>query len=412
MILMKTIINKNYTKLLTATFITRFGDSIDSIAFSWMVYVMTGSRVLMGSIFAISIIPNLIVLPFGGVIADVFNKKVITVSGDILRGLSVAMLAVFYFYGLLEVWHLFVFVSLNSLFESFANPSRGSMLPSIIEQDDFVKGSSWLGTASNFGSLIGLSISTVLIAVIGIWGTILVDAFTFFFSGLLILTMKFKDRREEVTEKPKVKDYFILIGEGIKYLKTKKILLSLLLLAAFLNFSLVPYNVLRPVYVSEILNLGVEGLSYLGVSMLIGMIVGGYFMGIKGKNFNPISAIGFGLTFMGFMYMLLGIPEFTNFGVTMDIVYVIGVSFLFGFSVPIVQAPMQAAIMKSTAPEMMGRLSSIMGVMALCAMPLGGFVVSIIGDSISVSLLFMLMGLSGVILSLIFWSSNRQAELV
>ena len=173
---MKAIINKNYTKLLTGVFITRFGDSIDSIAFSWLVYIMTGSRVLMGSIFAISILPNIIVLPFGGVIADTFNKKTIAIIGDVLRGISVATLAIFYYFNILEVWHLFVFVSINSLFESFANPARGSMLQSLVEPEDYMKGSSWLGTSSQFGALIGLSVASVLIALVGIWGTILIDA--------------------------------------------------------------------------------------------------------------------------------------------------------------------------------------------------------------------------------------------
>lgn len=409
---MKAIINRNYTKLLTATFITRFGDSVDSIAFSWMVYIMTGSRVLMGTIFAISIIPNIIILPFGGVIADVFNKKSITVLGDVLRGTSVAILAVLYFYGLLEVWHLFLFVSINSLFESFANPARGSMMPNIIEQEDFVKGASWLGTASNFGSLIGLSVASILIAVVGIWGTILVDAFTFFFSGILIYSMSFKDRRKEVQEKPKVKDYFILIKEGFEYLKTKKILIALLLLAAYLNFALVPFNVLRPIYVTEVLELGVEGLSYLGMSIMIGMILSGYLMGVKGINMSVMTGVGIGLTLLGTMYMLLGVPGYLDFSREMNIIFVITVSFFLGFSSPIVSAPMQATIMKSTAPEMLGRLSSIMGVVTLCAMPLGGFVVSMIGDSISVSLLFITMGVSAVVLSLCFWAANRNKQLI
>lgn len=409
---MKPIINKNYTKALVATAITRFGDSVDAIAFSWLVYVMTGSRALMGTIFAISIIPNLIILPFGGVLADVFNKKIITVMGDILRAVSVTTLALFYFYGILEVWHLFVFVSMNSLFESFANPARGGMLPSIIDQEDYVKGSSWLGTASHIGSLIGLSVASIFIALIGIWGTILVDGVTFVISAIITATIAFKDNRQEVTTKPQFKQYFVLIKEGFFYVKEKRILMILLGLAAFLNFALVPYNVLRPIYVVEVLELGVEGLSYLGIAILIGMTVGGYVMGVKGKNLKPITAIGIGLTLIGFMYMMLGVPGYFGFSQTINIVYAISITFLFGFFVPLVQAPMQALIMRTTAPEMIGRLSSIMGVITLCAMPLGGAFVALIGDAISVSLLFIIMGFSSVVLSLSFWVKNNDAVIV
>ncbi|XMB73079.1 MFS transporter [Mycoplasmatota bacterium WC30] len=408
---MRTIINRSYTKLLTATFITRFGDSIDSIAFSWLVYVMTGSKVLMGSIFAISMLPNLIVMPFAGVIADTFNKKTIVVIGDILRALSVGTLALFYLFNILEVWQLFVFVSINSLFESFANPARKSMLPSIIEEKDYLKGSSWLGTSSNVGEVIGLAVAGILIATVGIWGTILIDALTFMISALLIIFMRFKDKRIEVKIKPKVRDYFTLIGQGIGYLKKKKILLSFLVLAAFVNFSLVPLNVLKPVYVVEVLNLGVEGLSYLGIAFLLGMVVGGYLMGAKFKNVNPINAMGLGLCLQGLMYILLGVPAYVNFGQVYNFIFVIVVTFIFGSAFPLVSAPMQSIIMKTTAPEMIGRLSSIIGVIALCAMPLGGVFVSVIGDKLSVPFLFIIMGISGVTISSLFWFKNRYETL-
>lgn len=407
---MKMIINKNYTKLLSATFITRLGDSIDTIAFSWLVYTMTGSRVLMGSIFAISVLPNIIVLPFAGAFADVFCKKTITVLGDVLRGVSVTVLALFYFFGILEVWHLFVFVVLNSIFESFANPARRSMLPSIIEEDDYMKGTSWRGTASDIGSLVGLSLAGILIAVIGIWGAILIDAITFFVSAIFIFSMNYVDKRsDELSDKKhSLKDFFILIKQGFAYLMNKKIVFALVLLTAFINFVFVPYNVLGPIYVVEVLGLGVEGLSYLGIAFLVGMIFGGYLMGIKGKNLNPIKAIGLGLSLSGVMYMLLGLPGFVHLGKTSTLIFVLIVSFLFGGLIPVIQSPIRTAILKTIAPEMIGRLLSIMAVISLCAMPLGGLLVSVIGDSLSVPIFYIIMGFSAVVVSFGFWGFARN----
>ena len=409
---MKPIINKNYTKLITSVFVTRFGDAIDSIAFSWMVFIMTGSRVLMGSIFAISILPNIICLPFAGVLADHYNKKTLTVIGDFLRGCSVAILALFYYFNILEVWHLFVFVSINSLFESFANPARNSMLQSLVDSEHYMKGASWLGTSSQFGSLIGMSVATILIGVVGIWGTILIDAFTFFFSGVLNSTISFQDKREQVENKPKFTTYLHHIKEGAKYMMGKKMLVTVMLIIAFINFSFVPYNVLRPVYVTEILSLGVEGLSYMGTSLLLGMVVGGYLMGLKGKNANPIKAIGLGLTLVGIMYMSHGIPEYVHLTNTQSIIFTIVVCFFLGAFIPVVNAPLDVVIMKTTAPEMIGRLTSIISLMALCAMPLGGVFVSLIGDQLSVSIVYALMGFLGVLLSITFIIKNRGKELV
>jgi len=406
------IINKNYQKLLFATVITRFGDAIDTIAFSWLVYVMTGSRALMGTIFAVSIIPNLIILPFSGVIADILDKKIITVLGDIARAMSVALLAILYFYDALAVWHIFMFVIVNSIFESFSDPSRGSMLQSLIEPDDFVKGSSYLQTGSTLGSLVGLSMSGFLIASIGISGTIMVDAVTFLLSGIVILSIKFVDKKEKVeTEESSKIQFFTLVKEGVMYLKDKKFLVSVLVLSAFINFSFVPYNVLRPVFVVEVLKLGVEGLSYISVAMLLGILSGSLIMGKFGEKVNPITALGFGFAMLAICYTILGIAKYTGLEGFILLVFVLAANFFFGFFIPVITAPLRAITMRETKPEMIGRLSSIMSIISLCAIPLGGVFVSLVGDSISVSILFVLMGVFALTISSRFWFKHRKVVL-
>lgn len=57
--------------------------------------------------------------------------------------------------------------------------------------------------------------------------------------------------------------------------QTGQLLLSIVFLGSFLNFSFVPFNVLRPVYVDEILKTDVEGMNYLGIGLILGIIAGG-----------------------------------------------------------------------------------------------------------------------------------------
>lgn len=402
------LINKEFTKLSIATFITRFGDSVDSIAFSWLVYVMTGSRELMGAIFAISILPNIIVLPFAGVLADTFNRKKLTIIGDVSRGISVTILAIFYFYGILEVWHLFMFVILNSLFESVANPARGSMLQALVNDDEYVKANGYLSSASNLGGLIGISLAAVFIGLLGIWGAILIDGITFFVSAIIIFIIHYTYEPPTNGSKQKIKDFFVMIKEGFVYIGGKKFIIGLMILGAFINFAFVPVNVLQPVYVTEVLNLGVEGLTYLGLAILIGMTLGGLIMGKFADKVNPIKSIVFGLMMMGIMYALLGFVDFFTFNQTMIVVSAVIFAALFGLFLPIIQAPIQGIIMKKTPPEMMGRQSSIFGIFALISMPLGGALVSIIGDSLKVSTFFIAMGTAIVIIAMIYYSINRK----
>lgn len=402
------IINKNYTKLFFASMITRLGDSIDGIAFSWLVWTMTGRRDLMGGIFILSVLPNLIILPFSGVLADILNKRILVVVSDIMRGVFVATLALFYFFNILEVWHLFAFVFMNNIFESFASPARSGMLRSLIQDSELIKANSYLQSALSFGSLVGLGIAGALIGVIGISGAIIVDALTFFFSAILIYAISYHE--ENGIEKQSIKGYFGMIGDGFRFLKGKKLLISLLVLGAFINMTFTPFNILQPVYVTEVMNTGVYGLTLLGIAITAGMIVGGIVMGKIAHKIKPINAIGYGLGMMGFMYFLLGyIPNF-NLSHNANIIVITVFVFLFTFHLPVMQAPVQGTMMKKIPKDMMGRIMSTMALFSLSAMPLGGAIVSIIGDSIPVTTLYIYMGLVIVVVCVSYWFINRNEE--
>ncbi|MFA6941878.1 MAG: hypothetical protein WCQ54_13015 [Clostridiaceae bacterium] len=48
---------KEFMKYITAKFISRFGDSIDTVAYGWMVFQLTGSVVLLAILYAVNGIP-------------------------------------------------------------------------------------------------------------------------------------------------------------------------------------------------------------------------------------------------------------------------------------------------------------------------------------------------------------------
>ena len=85
---------KEYLKLLIANLISRFGDSIDAIAFTWIVYQVTGSASWSAIIFAMNRLPSIFVQPFAGAWVERRNKKRIMVGADLIRGVIVVMLAV------------------------------------------------------------------------------------------------------------------------------------------------------------------------------------------------------------------------------------------------------------------------------------------------------------------------------
>ncbi|WFR61732.1 MFS transporter [Paenibacillus amylolyticus] len=121
-----------YMQFMLSKVVSRFGDSIDSIAYSWMVYILTGSKVLMGTLLAVNFLPSIFLGLFAGALVDRMSLKKVIVITNTGRGLFVGITALLFGLGQLEVWHLFVITILNSLLECFTIPAEVSSVPRLL----------------------------------------------------------------------------------------------------------------------------------------------------------------------------------------------------------------------------------------------------------------------------------------
>lgn len=381
----------NFVMLTIANFISRFGDSIDSIAYGWMVYTMTGSKLLMGTLYAVNAIPNIVLSPFTGVWADHFEKKKTIVLCDLGRGIVVTLTAFLFGFGYLRTWHLFAFTIINSTLETFSHPARASIMPLILTKEQFLSANALSSSVTSFAQLIGLGAAGVLIAAIDITGAILVDAFTFFISALLIFLMAVKgDVKSD--RKLDTRAYITDLKEGFRYIFGNKLILLTVLAAMVTNFSLSPLNVLQPVYTNEILKSGPEVMSYMGIAMLSGVIISGILVGQFGSSFKKSLIVTTGFLIIGASYSSLSLPELIQFSRLNAVIVAIVLFFIFGFSIPLVNAPISTYLMENTQQELLGRVSSLVGMVCLCATPIGSALTGVVAEFASISTLFISMG--------------------
>ena len=163
---------EEYLKNVVANSISRFGDSIDAIAFTWLVYAITGSAAWSAIVFAVNQLPSVIIQPFVGPIVEGMNKKKVMIVTDLIRGIIVIGLAVLHLTECLNPWVLLAFTFCNSTVEAFSMPAFTAIVPKIIEEKYYTYGSSLSSTVSTIVQLIGTAaggvICVILFVVIGI----------------------------------------------------------------------------------------------------------------------------------------------------------------------------------------------------------------------------------------------------
>lgn len=402
--------DKNFLKIFIAGIISKFGDSVDVIAYSYMVYELTGSATLMAALFAVNGIPSFVFNMVSGVVVSYMHKKRVIYVCDALRGLVVLVTGVLYFTGYIAVWHLYLFTILNSTLEAFRAPSSSSLFVQIISKDKLEHATSLNTSARTFAELIGYAAAGILIGVIGVGGAIIIDGVTFFVSAFIIMRIVM-DSEVLTKEKLTVKRYFMDLGEGFTYLKKDPFILSLSLFAGGMMFFVAPFNALQGAYVLEVLDLGAIGISVLSISFMVAMVIGGVMVPFVSKKIGSRYMFVLGGCVIGIGYFGLSLIEVFK-GQQIGYVFLALVSFVMGSTISFMSVPIQVAFMKRIDHSLLTRVVSLINVLALAAVPLGGGLTGLLVKFYDITLIFKVFSIAVILLFLLqlFNKSFRELD--
>lgn len=396
---------KEYLKMILAALINRFGDSIDALASTWIVYELTGNAAWSAIIFGANKLPSVLVTPFAGAWVECRNKKRIMVVTDIIRAACVAFVATGYLVGFLQAWMLLITTVVISTVEAFRGPANTALTPKILQEEYYEYAMSLMSTLSTVVELVGMAIAATIIAAIGTAGAIYVDMVTFILSAAIIAAVNSKEEPVETAggQKSDYKDTFV---GGIKYVAKEKIVLMLVAVCLFLNAILVPFNSLQAPLTSEILSGGAEVLSILGIAVTIGMLLGSITYPavsnvLKGRWIVFLSGICIGAYYIVlvvcqplyesrvFMYLLVSV-----------------MSFALGYFASLMMAYMNVQVVKQVEEAYLARVAAIITAFGSAATPVVAFIIGIIAAFVDTQIIFLVTGIFGVVVAALMFISN------
>lgn len=372
----------DFIKVWIGRTISRFGDALDGIAFMWLMYKLTGSTLLMGSVMAVSVIPSLFGM-VAGVIVDRMDKKKVMVWMDLMRGISTAVIALFYLVGSLEIWQLYAFAFFNSVCEVFSQPARASAMQVLVRKEHYLASNSLSQASGAAAEILGMGVAA---AIIGLWGVgiaILIDALSFLVSAFTAMIANIK----KVTfnnEKLNLSVFMNELFDGLKIIKSNTLIFINIILGCLVNILLAPFNILMPVYSDKVLNAGERGYSVMGIAIMVGIIIGSLLVGQLGHRFKKSTLIISGFIAFG---VFIGALGFVSSLIPAAIFCILA-----GICLPIISATGMSVVQEHTPQEKMGRVSSTMGTIALIGMPLGYAISGVVGVHLNIQLTYILLG--------------------
>jgi MFS family permease len=180
--------NRPLVRLLAGEFVSGIGDWLYLVALLVIVYRESdGDPVLLGIIGGARIIPYIVLSVPAGMVADRFDRKMILLSTDIVRGVIMVVLALLVMADgpLLLIVGLAIFAT---CFSSFFHPAIGAYMPMLARNErELGPANSAFATLGEISFILGPAVSGIIIATADLEWAFIINAVTFGFVALMLL---------------------------------------------------------------------------------------------------------------------------------------------------------------------------------------------------------------------------------
>jgi MFS family permease len=264
-----------------------------------------------------STIPMVLLLPYGGVLADRFAAKRLLVTTDLIRLLATGLLAVVVSprtKGLIFVCVLVIFSSsATSVFE----PTYNAVVPRLVREEDLGSANA-IGLANLAGAnLIGPILAAALLATTSLPLLVAVNSLTFGWSALFVLhTTIPKLAAADATDADTPKRMRLNVRNTVALVRSIPGLSRLVGLPILLNAAVAPLSIFVLALAVDRFHLNATGFGLMQVALGLGLLIGALSAAqlLRGRTFAPLQLVALSLaalpiwssTFAGVALFTLG----------------------------------------------------------------------------------------------------------
>jgi MFS family permease len=294
--------HRNYQLFFAGQLISLIGTWMDQVAESWLVYRLTGSALLLGTVAFASQIPVFLLAPIGGAVADRVDRRKILVVTQTSMMLLTFVLAWLTLSHRVQIWHIVTLAALTGVVNALDLPARQAFVVDMVAREDLVNAIALNSSMFNGARIVGPSLAGIVVAAIGEGWCFFANGVSFIavIAGLLLMRI---DRPRLAIEGSPLEN----ILEGFRFVAGTGPVRALMLLLGLVSFTAMPYAVLMPLFADQILHggpkalgllMGCSGMGALGGALTLAMRKTVYGLGA----WVAASCAGFGVALLLFAF--------------------------------------------------------------------------------------------------------------
>jgi MFS family permease len=193
---------RNFRWYFFSRFVNTLGNMMANVALAFAVLDITASATALGQVLAAHTIPMVLFLLWGGVIADRFSRVLIIQVSNVVSGVTQAAIALLVITGTADLPIVIALSVVHGLVSAMSYPAMNGLVPQLVPRAELQKANALLSLVRGGLTVIGPSVSALLVVTVGPGWALLVDALMWLVAAALLLGMRVPRRESARTERP------------------------------------------------------------------------------------------------------------------------------------------------------------------------------------------------------------------
>lgn len=390
---------RNYRLYFIGQGLSLVGSWMQQVAAGWYVYRITESPWMLGVVAFSSQIPNLLITPFAGVLADRRSRLKIIIAVQYIGILQAVLFTILYYRGIQSILPIILLSLMLGISNAIDAPARQSFIFEIVSDMDDLPNAIALNSAMfNSARLLGPAIAGFIIGRFGEGVCFTVNAVSF----IPVVIALYAIRMAPFVKPAEKKHVFKELKEGFRYAYSHELIRSILIMVAFISLVGMPYATLLPVFAREVLKGSAQSFALLMTASGTGAVIGAVFLASRKNDVKLLNLFAIAGSIFGSGLVLVSFSKSLPLAFAIIIMSGFGMMSQAGTGNTIIQTAVES--------RMRGRVMSLYNVAFMGMFPFGNLLMGYLAkDSVlGINKTLLLSGGMCILISVFFISRIKK----
>ncbi|MDQ1696460.1 MAG: hypothetical protein QOJ03_1813 [Frankiaceae bacterium] len=354
--------NRDFRLLAGALTQSAMGDWAYNIALIVYIYQQTHSAAWVSAGTLGRMIPAFFASPYGGVVAERFERIRVMVTADLIRFCNMIVLT-FICATHAPAWLAILVAGVNAVVACAYNPATNAMVPQLVGEEHLAAGNALIETINNVAIIAGPALGAVVLAFGSPAQVMGIDSVTFLLSAALVWRIHARSVPTDVTRDG---GPFSQMAVGVRAIVGSS---TAALLTSFVVATTLLYGTDTVLFLflsRDKLGTGAEGYGYLLVALGVGGLLGAAFVNRLAALPRLSLILSAGMIAYAAPTALLVVVHSPTLAFIIEVVR--------GVATLVVDVLAMTALQRSLAPEMISRVFGVFWALILGGLALGAFI--------------------------------------